>query len=219
MTGNPEAHSALERLCRDYYGPVKAFLHSRRFPTQDVEDFTHDFFSELVKTHAWKRADRTQGRFRTFLLAILLHVIGRHRERAQALKRGSALTESFEELAEAGFEVAASPQDTSVFDREWALVLMENTVRAVERSFAQTERSAQWEVLCRFLPGSGEAPTYEEAAAQLGISLAAVKSGVHRLRLQFREELRFAVARTVGAAHEVDEELAYLHRVLTSAEG
>ena len=68
----------------------------------------------------------------------------------------------------------------------------------------------------RFLPGAGEPPAYEEAAAQMGLSLAAFKTAVHRVRGRFRQEIRKAVGRTVGAAHEIDGELAHLHRVLSA---
>ena len=73
-----------------------------------------------------------------------------------------------------------------------------------------------WGVLEKFLPGAGESPSYEQAAGALGITVGSLKTHVHRVRQQFREELRIAVARTVSAAHEVDEELSYLHRVLSS---
>ena len=50
----------------------------------------------------------------------------------------------------------------------------------------------------------------------LGTNVNAVKSSIHRLRERFRELLRAAVARTVSAPHEVDEELLYLRSLLFS---
>ena len=65
-----------------------------------------------------------------------------------------------------------------------------------------------------FHPGVGAPLGYEEAARLLGRTEGTVKSLVSRLRERYRAALRESVARTVAAAHEVDEELAYLHRVL-----
>jgi hypothetical protein len=36
------------------------------------------------------------------------------------------------------------------------------------------------------------------------------------VRQEFRAQLRGAVARAVSAAHEIDDELTYLHRVLSA---
>ena len=215
LNGDTSARSSLEGLCVAYYGPAISFLRSRGYSEHDAQDFTQTFFAELLKSKAWKRADRLQGRFRTFLLSILLRVVGRERERDGAEKRGGGQwVASIDDLDTEG-EIAASDSaaDSSTFDREWALRLMEMTMTAVADSFSD---KAMWAVLERFLPGAGESPSYDEAAAKLGVSVGAMKTHVHRVRQQFREELRSAVARTVGAAHEVDEELAYLHRVLSS---
>ena len=164
------------------------------------------------------RADRAQGRFRTFLLGTLMHVVGRVRARGEAECRGGgAFTGSLDELAENGFEPPnVIEEGDRVFDREWAWQLMDAALAGVARSYVEGGRADEWGVISRFLPGAGEPPGYEEAAAQLGISLAALKTAVHRVRQRFREELRRAVARTVSAAHEIDDELAYLHRVLSA---
>jgi hypothetical protein len=57
-------------------------------------------------------------------------------------------------------------------------------------------------------------PTYETAAAALGWPVARLKTEVFRLRQQFREGVRAEVMLTVDAPHEVEAELAHLHRVL-----
>ena len=141
-----------------------------------------------------------------------MHVLSRERDRQGAEKRGGGRAfASLDELGDNAALAEVAPAEATAFDREWALRLMDATMAAVEREFSG---SAQWAVLVRFLPGAGAPPAYEEAAAQLGLSLPALKTAVHRVRQQFREALRSAVARTVSGAHEIDDELAYLHRVL-----
>ena len=217
LTGDTEARAALARLCELYRPPVVAFL-AQRGPPANAEDLAQEFFLKLLESRAWKRADRAQGRFRTFLLGTLMHVVGRVRARGEAECRGGgAFTGSLDELAEHGFEPPnVIEEGDRVFDREWAWQLMDAALAGVARPYVEGGRADEWGVISRFLPGAGEPPGYEEAAAQLGISLAALKTAVHRVRQRFREELRRAVARTVSAAHEIDDELAYLHRVLSS---
>jgi hypothetical protein len=54
----------------------------------------------------------------------------------------------------------------------------------------------------------------EDGAARLGMEVGTLKAAIYRLRGRFRERLRAAVAKTVAAPHEVDEELAYLRALL-----
>lgn len=217
MSGDAAATASLEALCRQYYDPVKTFLRCRGYSEPDVEDFTHELFAELVQARAWKRADPLQGRFRSFLLGILSHILARHRERAAASKRGNGqVPASLEKLAEGGFEIALPAAETHAFDREWALHLMQRALADLEQTYVNDGQAVKWDVLCRYLPGAGEPPSYEEAAQQLGISASALKTTIHRLRTQFREQLRSIVARTVDAHHEIEAELLYLRDVLAS---
>ena len=218
LSGDAEARAALARLCASYRPPVVAFLLQRGHPMNAAEDLAQEFFLKLLDSRAWKRADRARGRFRTFLLGALMHVASGMRARSEAECRGGgAFIGSLDELAENGFEPSAeSEAGDAVFDRAWAMQLMDTALAGVAQPFLESGREREWNAISRFLPGAGGPPGYEEAAAQLGISLPALKTAVHRVRQNFRAELRAAVARTVSAAHEIDGELAYLHRVLSS---
>jgi RNA polymerase sigma-70 factor (ECF subfamily) len=135
-----------------------------------------------------------------------------------AQKRGGGVSPmSLDAAADAGFEIAApDAMGSDIFDREWALGLIQAAFAEVEREFSDGGRAEEFAVLKRFLPGVEAPLRYDEAARLLEKSEGVVKSLVHRLRERFRETLRRAVARTVAAAHEVDEELAYLHAVLAA---
>ena len=218
LSGDARGRAALDRLCRDYYGPVIHFLRSRGYAVEKAADFAQEFFLQLLASRAWKRADRSRGRFRTFLLGTLMHVVNRLRTHCDAERRGGGeVLASLDELAESGFEPANVIEvGAREFDREWALQLMDTVFAKVARPFVEGGREREWEVISRFLPGAGETPAYEDAALHAGLSLPALKIAVFRVRQRFREELRAAVGRTVSAAHEIDEELAHLHRVLSS---
>lgn len=216
LNGDASGREALAALCREYRPPVVAFLRSRGWSDTDAEDLAQDFFVRLLESRAWRRADRNRGRFRTFLLGAVTHVVQHRIERDGAIKRGSGVSAaSLDELAENGFEPVDTAEGRESFDREWALRVVEQGVMAVENSFREAGKESQFAVLRHFLPGAPGALSYEDAAAQLGLGLPALKSAVHRLRQDFRDRLRAAVALTVSAPHEVDEELRHLRRVLT----
>lgn len=219
LNGDTRGRSALDKMCREYRRPVFAVLRARGYDESEAEDLTQEFFLQLFETEAWKRADRQRGRFRSFLLGTLTHTLQHEWAARRRLKRGGdTTTESIEAAREKGEEPVASdgaPSD-SVFDREWALHLIQTAFAKVEGDFASAGRSGDFAVLRRFLPGVEKPLRYDEAAKLLGKNEGTVKSLVHRLRDDYRAALRSLVARTVAAAHEVDEELAYLHTVLTA---
>ena len=81
--------------------------------------------------------------------------------------------------------------------------------------------------LCRFqalepflAPGGVQVvPSYEQAADQLQVSIAAVKTLIHRMRRQFTILLREQVARTVSDSAEIDAEIHSLCEALVASEG
>src|SRR5438067_298314 len=56
----------------------------------------------------------------------------------------------------------------------------------------------------------------EEAAAKLGVPIATLRTWLSRLRQRYREALRMEVASTVSDPADVDQELHYLHQILTT---
>jgi RNA polymerase sigma-70 factor (ECF subfamily) len=57
---------------------------------------------------------------------------------------------------------------------------------------------------------------FGQAAVQLGLSEAATKSAVHRIRVRYREVLRDEIAQTVTDPAAVDDELRHLISVLAA---
>ena len=62
-------------------------------------------------------------------------------------------------------------------------------------------------------------PSYEEVAAQLEMSVGALKTLIHRLRKQYTAFVREEVSRTVSNSADVDAEIHQLCEALIVAEG
>jgi RNA polymerase sigma-70 factor (ECF subfamily) len=211
--GDAESAKALEELCGQYREPICAFIRSRRLPESDTEDLAHEFLIHLMQKSTFRRADPARGRFRSFLLGSLVRFLGDKTEARMALKRGGAVEHVA--LMEDRAEAQASSDlghEVLMFDREWALTILERALKRIrEESGSDSTKLA---LLKQFLPGAAEQPTYEEAARRLGVSVAALKSDIHRLRHRFRALMRQEVAETVSAPHEIEEEIEHLRRVL-----
>ena len=219
LSGTPDGRAALAALCEEYRPPILAFFRGRGFAEEDAQDVTQDFFLRLLDSRAWSRADRARGRFRTFLLGVLTHTLQHRAAHGGAQKRGAGATaRSLDEMADAGFEPAdATSEMGENFAREWAWSLVERATFETEQRYAGNGNAAEFSVLRYFLPGAPATLTYSDAMSRLRLSETALKAAVHRLRQAFRERLRAAVAKTVSAPHEVDEEMRYLQEVLGRA--
>jgi RNA polymerase sigma-70 factor (ECF subfamily) len=212
LSGETKGRQALEELFRRYWSPIQQFIRARGYNETEAEDLTQDFVVHLLEHSTLKRADRLRGRFRSFLLGALARFLADEYDRRHALKRGSGVTPiSLDEEPAVPVSVESSEM---LFDREWAMVILENGLCALRQEFESANDPKRFAVLSRFLPGSLDVPSYEEAAAQLGLTLPALKSELHRLRQRFKILVRQEVASTVSAPHEIDEEMNYLQRIL-----
>jgi RNA polymerase sigma-70 factor (ECF subfamily) len=213
LNGETAARQALEELCRRYWSPLYQFIRARGYTEPEAQDLTQEFLLHLLEHATLRKADPQRGRFRSFLLGALSRFLADEYDRRQAQKRGrGAVHLSLEAQAP---QVAASTEPGELgFDREWALVVLENALRSLGHEFQRAGGGERFAVLRRFLPGSTDVPGYDETARQLQMSLPALKSELHRLRQRFKALVRQEVASTVSAPHEIDEEMNHLQQVL-----
>src|SRR5262249_15628430 len=129
-------------------------------------DSTQSFFAHLIGTRGYAHADRSKGRFRSFLLTALKNFIADARDRQSALKRGGGvILEKLDENTEAQIARAAKGQPDEVYDREWAASLVR---RALDRLAQECALAGKGELFEYFVPyfaaPEGSAIPYEEIA-------------------------------------------------------
>lgn len=216
---DPEAaRAALSTLCESYWYPLYAFIRRWGADPEAARDLTQGFFASLLERRDIEQVRPERGRFRTFLLASAKHFLLNEAARGRAAKRGggvSLLPLAFDE-AEGRYQVEPADLMTpeTLYERRWALTIVERVVAAVQAKWQKTGRGTEFAVLKTSLLGEGPPGGYAAAAQTLGTSEGAVKVAVHRLRKAFRTELRAAIAETVSDPADVDEELKYLERAL-----
>jgi RNA polymerase sigma factor (sigma-70 family) len=220
QSDSPQAQEALAKLCQVYWYPVYAFLRRRGHDPDQAKDLTQELFAQLIEKRGFEVADRERGRFRSFLLACLQHVLSHERKKEQALKRGRdyAFISLDEVVAENlyGTEPADVMSPEKMFERRWALTLLDQTVAQLRDEYAQAGKGAQFDALEVFLSGAKNGCTsYAQAGAELHLSDAALRKAVERMRCRFGDLLRMQVAETVANPVELEAELAHLREVLT----
>ena len=211
------ARDALGELCRTYWYPLYAFVRSRGYSAADAQDLTQAFFARIIETGGFVSADRTRGRFRSYLLGAMKHFLANEWHRAQTQKRGGRKQIiEWDALDPEGRYAGASKESDNpelLFDREWAMETVASALQALRKEMAEAGRSEQFDALKGTLTGQEDLPR-EQIAEQLGMSESAVKVAVHRLRRRYRELLRSAVAETVSNEEDLNDEMRYLVEVL-----
>jgi len=209
-----EAHEAFEKLCRSYWYPLYAYVRRKGHGPHDAQDLTQDFFARFLERKYVSLADRSRGKFRSFLLTSLQHFLVNEWSKTQTAKRGGAQKFISWDEQDAEARYLAEPSDDlapdRIFEKRWATSLLDHVLVRLREEYAAAGKSKPFEALKVFVWGERNVATYQEMAAQLRTSEGAVKVAVHRLRQRYRELLRAQVAQTVSSADEVDEELRYL---------
>jgi RNA polymerase sigma factor (sigma-70 family) len=212
------ARDALERLCRAYWFPIYAFVRRQGHGPQDAQDLTQEFFARLLEKKYFAGVDRSKGRFRSFLLASLKHFLANEWDKARAQKRGGgqALIPIDVKTAESscGFEPADNSTAEKIFERRWALTLLDQVLRRLREEHVRDGKEKLFEQLKSTLTETSRSVSYAEIANRLGASEGAVKVAVHRLRQRYRELLRAEIADTVATPGEIDDEIRNLFAAL-----
>jgi RNA polymerase sigma-70 factor (ECF subfamily) len=214
------AQEALGRLCSDYWYPLYAFIRRQGSSPQEAEDLTQEFFRRFLERHALAGVRPAAGKFRSFLLVCLKNFLANERERARAQRRGGGVALLSLDTGEAESRYLVEPADDltpdAIFERRWAIALLERTMTELRRNYSTGQKRPPFEELEGFLPGGHATSSRAELAARRGVSVGAIDVAVYRLRQQFGALLRKQVAQTVSSDAEIEEELRHLIAVLGS---
>lgn len=213
---------ALAGLCEKYWYPLYAYVRRQGHSPEDAQDLTQEFFARLLEHHWLMRADKAKGRFRSFLLMVIKRFLANEWDKAKTQKRGGLIRfESFSyETAEAAYATNATIRAPAAgtpelqFEREWALALLGQVLRQLGDEYAKEGKGDLFGKAKPCLLGIREGESYAVLCAELGMTEAAFKMAVSRMRRRFRERLKTEVAKTVASPADVDDELRHLFRVL-----
>jgi RNA polymerase sigma factor (sigma-70 family) len=214
--------AALEHLCRDYWPPLYSFARRRGYSPSDAQDLVQGLFASFLKTKGYAQADRAKGKFRSFLLASLKHYMANVWDRDHAAKRGGdrgfvlldSEVEAVEALHVSECETAALDEEQA-YEERWANTLVACAIAHLSEEFSGEAKARLFEELKPFLCGGVGLPSQVEVAARLEIPIGTLRSHLLRLRMRYAELLRQEVARTIGSADDVDEELRRFRKILT----
>lgn len=218
---SPDSHAALERLCRAYWYPLYAYLRRSGHDEASAQDLIQSFFASLIERNWVAAADPAKGRFRSFILICLKRFIAVQAQKANAVKRGGRnIVISLDDQDAAQRYALENVEDLPpevVFDRRWAITLLEQAWDRLRGECAAAGKLVLFEHLRAVQTEDTQAPSSEQLAADLKLTESALKSALFRLRARYREILRDEVAQTVSDPRDIDDEIRYLLKVVSSS--
>jgi RNA polymerase sigma factor (sigma-70 family) len=217
---SPDAHAALESLCRDYWRPLYHFARRKGHSPEDSQDLTQGFMLRLLEKKELASADRERGRFRTFLITAFCHYMANQQRSAGTQKRGGGLVlvplEDEEAVAQ---EARDQLTPEHAYERSWAFAMLERVMECLASEYERAGRRMLFDGLQPQISGAGARTGYAQLGVSLGLSESAVAVAVHRMRRRYGELLREEIAATVSSPAEVEDELRHLLRVVAGAGG
>jgi len=191
-----EAMQALSALCEAYWYPIYAYFRRSGKDSHDAEDLTQGFFARLLEKETFTVADPSKGKLRTFLLTCAGNFMKDEYGRTDAMKRRVGVVTSFDGARAEGQYAKEAVDDLSpdrLFQRRWALTVVENALRDLRTEFEALGKSETFEALRPFLGfGADPGKRYEDR-----MPMGTLKNQVFRLRERWRELIFDQVAATL----------------------
>ena len=102
-----------------------------------------------------------------------------------------------------------------LYEREWTMTLLDRARSRLSDEYSAVGKARLYGALKDFpFAGKGER-SFEDVASELGMTISALKTAVHRMRVRYRELVREEVAHTVADPAELREEARHLIEVIS----
>lgn len=209
-------------LLEQYWKPVYCYLRRRGYGNEESKDLTQAFFHEVVLGRdLFQRADKSQGRFRSFLLVALKRYVSAMRDKEFAQKRvPKNKLVPLETVDESGLSAACielTPEDS--YNYAWVSALLEQVLEKAKAQCYEDGKIQHWHLFSERVLGpitdKGAPPAMDELCHKYRIKDRTTASNmIVTVKRRFRSALRDHLRDLVSSDQEVDSELGEIMQFL-----
>lgn len=211
---HPGSEQAFAQLCEAYWLPLYTYVRRRVRDQHQAQDLTQSFFAAVLEKDFLCSVDPSRGRFRAFLLTAIKRFVANEWKRQLAVKRGGGMaTLSLDfEVGERRYQAEPAEMLTAeqVYLRNWARTLLDHVFERLRIEFEAAGKADQFRELSVFVSPHRDDGEIAAVAARLKMTPGAVRTAAHRLRQQYRAQLRQEIARTVADPSDIEDEVRSL---------
>ena len=219
-----ERDRALDALLAAYWKPVYKYVRVRWSKSaEDAQDLTQDFFIRLVEKKLLDGYDPARARLRTFIRTCVDHLVANQARADQRQKRGAGAQHLSLDFASAEGELkrldpAVPPEMDQFFEREWARSVFAAGIERLRAHLSAQNKPVHFRIFERYdlleADGAEKRPTYQQLAAELGLSSTDVTNYLAFARREFRRIVLDFLRETAAS----DQEFRREARALLGAE-
>jgi len=197
-----QPESLITELYARYWKPLYAYLRGRGFSNEEAKDLVQGFFTDKVLGQELiKKADRTRGKLRNFLLTAVKNY-------AMTMQRGNKSHQSLDQ----GIEKPAKTGDPETeFNRAWADELLQQVLQELKQECQRKGKTVHWQLFQQWLVEpdvEAEKKRLADISANHGITNAAqAYNMIANIKERFRFILRNHLRLLVDSDAEVEKEI------------
>jgi len=210
IVNSAHGKSILAELYTKYWRPVYSYLRRKGFSNEQAKDLIQGFFSEKVLGQQMlQKADRTRGKFRTFLLtSISNYAIDLNRKKRPMKELDEGIEKSSDiDNPETEFYIA------------WAKELLQSVLKELETECRNHDKIMHWEIFRAWLlePDIGNGKVdMSVICAKYGIDdVNKAYNMISNIKGRFRKILRRRMRREVDSDAEIDGEINKFIRIFS----
>jgi len=200
---------AFDTFIRIYWKPLYFFVRQHGADNETAKDIVQEFLTSMLERGSLTKADPARGRFRTFLLAALTNFMKDRLKAAARQKRGGDQTILSLDFADGEreyvLEVASGEKPETVLNRTWARTLWKQALTELKGE------PSHLQAFQLYLADEG----YEGISKKTGLTAAAAKMAVHRMKGQLRDIVQHYILQTVQDEDELKTEIAEFMSLLS----
>jgi RNA polymerase sigma-70 factor (ECF subfamily) len=199
-----------------YWKPVYCFIRHKGYGNEDAKDLTQGFFHEVVlNKNLVVRADKTKGRFRTFLLHALDQYLLNEKRRHTTQKRSpKGKLVSFDVISPPDLPEAVSrlnPEDS--YNYAWTVSMLDQVFSEVEARCLEDDLEAHWQIfqdkVVQPILGDTSPPSFADICEKYSIeSEKKAANMVTTVKRRLQKALKQYLRNTATSDDEIHEEFA-----------
>lgn len=188
-SGTAESKRAIQEVISRYQPAILGAIRRNGVNRTDSEDLCQEFLVRTFLSKTLPRADRSKGRFRTFLVHSLRYFLVSHRRAEMAEKRGAGRVKMIEDLAigeETGALVFEEARAEHEFEMDFAHCIHARVLEELRHDYESRGKELTFRALSPHILDR-ESNLESQRCDDLEISGEAARQALSRLRQRYRQ--------------------------------